>query len=334
MAATLWLGGLLAACDSGSQAPLVPDEEPARGVLAYLTWEPDGTASFDTRDVRSGRVDRIAMIANPARPRFERMIPSPNLSRAVYIWTTPDVTHFVISNLDGTDSYDLTGESRGFSGDRLSWSPNGSSLMMGGMFMAPFVYDFGPTNVPAGESICLACKDLVFQSDTLQYFRGASWGDDSDHIVIAASTKKDEQDAPYKSTHLYLLNVRSGIIEQKLTSVPMSGLAFEIARGGRAAVALRGDPSPGTQTLISDGGNRVRALSLPPGYVPSSNYSTKIRWGGDGRHVLLYQDLAVTPSGQDAHFSIGIIDTHSEDLLWIEKGFFDFDTLPEPVLLK
>ena len=352
--ARIAVAGLLAAlmfvgCDATTppDPPDPPDPPVATlvGSFAALTLAPDGAVRFTTTDVETGEVTHTPMVQFENLTRMREMWVSPDGKRALFRGSLgPDVEVVYVANTDGTEAHEIELFRNVYGSNytlSFKWSLNSHNILYDELFYIS-VLPIGSGNIPYPEPIRIADRSFVVEGDTLQHIRGAAWGEDGDHVVVAASIDKNTG-TPLAPIDLDVLLFRipsmgggSGVFERRLTTQPIRAYLLHLARGGHSAIASLDSSIPGTLALITEDGARSRRLVLPEGYTTEGQSSadiTRVRWGANGRHVVLSQRLTSTPAGLTEPYAIGVIDTEDPDLAWHEFGKVNVGakTLPVPL---
>ena len=330
-----------------------PPEEPdppdppgptLQGSFATLTQDTDGAIRFTTIDVETREATHTPMVQFENLEYMSGMWVMPGTERVLFSGGPHhNLRYIYIANIDGTEAQEIErfrsvhGISFG-GGGGLELSPDGRSMLFRGadvMLLLPI----GEGNVPAAEPVCVTCEGLVFEGDTLRHIVGSNWGDDENHIVIAASDVAIPGVIDSYDLHIYLIDIETQSIERRLTTQPIRAIGLSLAPGGRTAIASRSViDSQGfdrrERDLITEHGTVPWPLPLPSGYTAPTVGNASVmqwRWGQDGRHLVANQKLTEAPPGLDEPYAIGVIDSEDPELTWQEYGEVNLGSRIRPV---
>ena len=249
---------------------------------------------------------------------------SPDMARVLYSYVPgPDSEVAMLADAGGTDVQYQSNMANGQGYMELKgfeWGPEGRQVLYpyGGRLR---VDSFRSDNTLERVVAEISPGDLSYDGEPLLQFRGWNWGDDSDHIVVAATTETATFPEPSKA-HVYLIDLASGGVAERLTERPLVGTGFSIAKGGGAAVVL--GRAGTSMDLVTNAGQIALPLSVPDGY-PERRGLPAVSWGEDSRSFTIQSSLEGPRPDTDQSFTLGIIDSQDPDLLWREFG----DLIPE-----
>ncbi len=327
-------------CDTGGGAD---ESNLPEGMLLFVAL--DTTVSDGWRSLRVYKADlrtgRTASLSSPDDPGDDRgpaldAVWSPDGRRVVYQEAVGfDAGHLTVMNADGSGKRTLSDPWE----HRASpvWGPDDRTVLYeqrvyAGVPVGLFALDV--ETAPSSDPVCVLCDPdgpfgadpFVTEGDTLVAVAIAP-GSEPGTVVLVSPVSRGPRVGDY-DVHLYLVDFRARRVLRRLTTQPLRGHRFAVARGGEAVAMMR------LNAPLSESGPTPSALYVTPSLdqapVRVAGFERGgfggFRWANDRRHIVLRREVLDGEGYATGDHTVSVIDARDP-----ESGPISLDWAPPSI---